>query len=161
MSQEYAELGEELSYLGSLNDYDTFKYELAKAFESDRLELLVPKLDWINQRIKEQQLTKKCIEKRIIEKINSKEFGSESVQVAGYEVTITRPREYGIDVEEYEVCKPRIREEFNPVKETTKYAVVNKIVDSLYKYGSEEDIALFNQYARQLERSTRVEIKSK
>lgn len=120
---------------------EVFKNDIPKFLDDN-----VKALDFVNYQIAELIEIKQKLEAEIKESLNHNIKGSKTYEVGKHKVTITTGSIYTLNKEEYEVYKNRIPTEFNPIKESKKYEVINSIMKKAEEYASKEDMLLISNF---------------
>ncbi|MGL6123265.1 MAG: hypothetical protein ACRC1W_09665 [Shewanella sp.] len=129
--------------------------------EKSKLELMLEDLNHINLQIAELQTIKEKITWKILDELKVVEYhvdegrrivtnvaheGQQTRLIGKFKATISTLVDWKIDVDEYLVKAPKLSDQLNPVKAEVKYSIVNRKLQDLQNYGSDEDKKIANTF---------------
>lgn len=126
--------------------------------QEERLEETIKNLDLINFQIAELKELKEQVEKKLVRDMNLVSYddngsiksvahdGEQSKIIGKYKVKIKTPSLWKINAKEYQIVKSRLRQEFDPVKQSVTYRVDKKVLETIKSYGSNEDQEMIESF---------------
>lgn len=117
-------------------------------------------LNLINYQIAELSRIKEELESRVCALVEHSDEGSKTYTYDKFKVTVTTGYNYSLNKEEYEQMNSHIKDCFNPVRKRSAYDLDKQIIRDIKKYGSEEDLKLFESYISVKPKKIHVSIKA-